>query len=500
MDNKDPVYIHGMSSNPMERRIGLLSAVSIVVGGIIGSAIFMKPATMAAQLGSPWMLLVVWVAAGVFSLFGAMVFAELGTLYPDTGGQYVYLREAYGERMAFLYGWSSMVVVNTAAIAAIAFVMASYAGHFVELPRLDASTEERWSVHIPGLGRIMPLQSIGVKALAISAILGLSLLNHLSFRGGNLVQMLSTGVKIAVIMMLVFGILFSGKGDPSHFTTDASMGVPEGWRLLGAFMAAMTGAFAAYDGWNNLNMVAGEVRNPDRNIGRSLVIGLLVCIAAYLLVTVAYLNVLPVETMAGSTLVARDAAAVVAGENGASAVAAMIVMSTFGATQTNLMANARVVYAMAESGRFFRWAGRKHPRHGSPGNAILLLGFWSSLLVMSGSFDILSDMFIFMSWVFYGLVVVGLFMLRRRSPKRAASPGSWGYPWVPALFLIFTFIYISTTLATDIANYREGKSPMVNSLFGLILTSLGLPLFRFFGRKRESRGREAASDPTDWAK
>ena len=475
-------YIHGMSKAGLERKIGLLPAVSIVVGGIIGSAIFMKPSTMAAQLGSPGLLLLVWLVAGVFSVFGALVFAELGTLFPETGGQYVYLREAFGERTAFLYGWASMAVVNTAAIAAIAFVMASYAGHFIDLPRLDPATEARWSFLIPGIGRIMPLQQIGIKALAIGVIMALSLINYLSFRTGNLIQVFATGFKMAVILILVFGILLSGKGDASHFGGSGSGGGLQGWGLLTAFMAAMTGAFAAYDGWNNLNMVAGELKDPHRNIGRSLMLGISVCIATYVLVTLAYLYALPIDAMAASPLVARDAVASVAGEGGAAVVAAMIAASTFGATQVNLMANARVVYAMSEAGQFLPWTGKTHPRHGTPANAVLLLGAWSSVLVLSGSFDILSDMFIFMGWVFYGLVVAGLFRIRMGSRGADMPPSRWGYPWIPGIFLIFTFIYVVTTLYNDVENYRSGRSQVVNSLFGLALTLMGLPLRRFLRR------------------
>jgi APA family basic amino acid/polyamine antiporter len=490
-------YIHVMSKSGLERKIGLLPAVSIVVGGIIGSAIFMKPATMAGQLGSPALLLTVWVVAGVFSLFGAMVFAELGTLFPETGGQYVYLREAFGEKTAFLYGWASMAVVNTAAIAAIAFVMASYAGHFIDLPRLDAATEATWSIHIPGIGRIMPLQQIGVKALAIAVILALSFINYLSFRTGNLIQLAATGFKMAVILILVFGILLSGKGDASHFTAEAAVPGLAGPALLAPFMAAMTGAFAAYDGWNNLNMVAGELKDPGRNIGRSLLLGLSICIATYVLVTLAYLYALPIDAMAQSPLVARDAVAVVAGDAGASVVAAMIAASTFGATQVNLMANARVVYAMADAGQFIPWAGKTHPKHGTPANAVLLLGVWSCILVLSGSFDILSDMFIFMGWVFYGLVVAGLFRIRLIKPHLGRPDGRWGYPWIPAIFLIFTFIYIVTTLYNDVENYRTGRSPVVNSVFGLALTLLGIPLYRFLKNQKTNHGLEKKPSGND---
>lgn len=246
------------------RKIGLWSATTIVIGSVIGSSIFMKPATMAAQLGSPVMIIIVWVVAGIISMFGAMAYAELGTMFPETGGQYVYLRYAFGDFIAYLYGWSSIIVINTASIAAIAFVCASYAGYFIPLPHFSVATEHSVVFHIPMVGDILPLQNFGVKFLAISIILMLTLVNYLSVRFGNTVQFIATVLKTAAILLLVFGILFSGKGTVQNFITDAPYFHLTGWKLLIAFMAATTGAFAAYDGWNNLNMVAGEIKNPGK--------------------------------------------------------------------------------------------------------------------------------------------------------------------------------------------------------------------------------------------
>ncbi|MGE5107326.1 MAG: amino acid permease, partial [Sphingobacteriales bacterium] len=196
-----------MSSTQLAKTIGLWSATTIVIGSIIGSNIFMKPATMAAQLGSPYMIIIVWLVAGIVSMFGAMAYAELGTMFPETGGQYVYLRYAFGDFIAYLYGWGSIAVINTAAIAAAGFVCASYAGYFIPLPHFSIATEHSIVLHIPMIGDIMPLQNFGVKALAIAVIMGLSLINYLSVRSGNAVQFLATVLKTAVILLLVFGIL-----------------------------------------------------------------------------------------------------------------------------------------------------------------------------------------------------------------------------------------------------------------------------------------------------
>ena len=473
-----------MPSKVLLKTIGLWSATSIVIGSVIGSSIFMKPATMAAQLGSPYLIIIVWVVAGLISMFGAMAFAEMGTMFPETGGQYVYLRYAYGDFIAYLYGWSSIAVINSASIAAIAFVMASYAGYFIPLPHFNSITEHSMVISIPMIGDILPLQNFGVKSLAIFVIMSLSIINYISVRSGNLIQFVATAFKVAVIVILIFGIFLSGKGHAIHFITNAPGFQLSNWTLLAGFMAATTGAFASYDGWNNLNMVAGEIKDPSKNITRSLIIGLWVCICIYMLITLAYMYVLPIEVMAKSPLVASEATSIVMGHWGGSIIAFLIVISCLGSANVNLLTNARVIFAMGESKTFFNWSGRVHPKFNTPGNAVLLLGIWSSLLVLSGSFDILADMFIFMSWVFYGLVVLGVFILRKKLPFAERPYKAWGYPLIPILFILFTALYIGVTLYNDIANYLKGTSPIINSVFGLLLTALGIPLFYYFKRKR----------------
>src|SRR5690349_7277772 len=278
-----------MPEPQLRKTIGLWSATTIVIGSVIGSTIFMKPATMAAQLGSPFLLIAVWLLGGIISIFGAMSFAELGSMFPQTGGQYIYLRKAYGDFMAYLYGWASIAVINTAAIAAIAFVCAQYADNFLHVPGFNPHTENSIVFHIPMIGNVLPLQNFGVKILAISIIMVLTLLNYLSVRLGNTVQFLSTLLKAIVLIILVFGILFSGKGSSHNFVTDPHNFNLSGWRLAAAFMAAITGAFASYDGWNNLNMVAGEIKDPTKNITKSLLIGVSACILIYVLITLAYI-------------------------------------------------------------------------------------------------------------------------------------------------------------------------------------------------------------------
>lgn len=474
-----------MVIHKLQKTIGLWSAVSLVIGSVIGSNIFMKPATMAAQLGSPYMIILVWVVAGIVSMFGAMAYAELGTMFPETGGQYVYLRYAFGDLVAYLYGWSSFAVINTASIAAIGFVCASYANYFIPLPQFSLATEQSILLHIPLVGDIFPLQNFGVKALAIGIIVCLSLLNYVSVRSGNAVQFIATLLKTGAILLLVVGILFSGKGSTDNFLTNAPGFDLSIWKLLAGFMAATTGAFAAYDGWNNLNMVAGEIKNPAKTITKSLIMGLWSCILVYVLVTLAYMYVLPIDVIAKSPLVASKATEIVFGSVGGTIIAILIVVSTFGTINVCLLTNSRVIYAMSDSKMFFNWAGKIHARFHTPGNSVILLGVWSSLLVLSGSFDLLADMFIFISWIFYGLVIWGLFILRKKMPDVERPYKAWGYPIVPLIFLLFTTGYIATTLYNDITNYVSGKSTIINSVFGLLLTAFGVPLYYYFKHKNK---------------
>ena len=468
----------------LQKTIGLWSATTIVIGSVIGSSIFMKPATMAGQLGSPYLLIIVWIVAGVVSLFGAMAFAELGTMFPETGGQYVYLRKAYGDFIAYLYGWGSIAVINTAAIAAIAFVCAAYAGNFIHLPSFDNATEHSIVLSIPLIGDIVPLENFGVKMLAVAIIVVVTIANYLSVKAGNSIQFVSTLLKAFALIILVFGILFSGKGSTENFFKNSDNFHLRGWSLLAPFMAAVTGAFSSYDGWNNLGMVGGELKNPEKNITKSLLMGLSTCIIIYVLVSIAYLYMLPIDEMASSQLVATDAVKKVMGSAGGSVISILIIVATFGAVCSNLLANARVVFAMSEAKSFFPWAGYVHPKFKTPGNSVLVLGMWSCLFVLSGSFDILADMFVFMSWVFYGLVIAGVFILRKKLPDAERPYRVKGYPVLPAIFILFTGFYLATTVYNDIQNYTRGKVPFINSFLGMLLTAIGIPLYYYFKRKK----------------
>jgi APA family basic amino acid/polyamine antiporter len=474
------------TTSSLARKIGFWSATSVIIGSIIGSGVFMKPSSMAEQLGSPVWLTIVWVVAGLFSLFGALVYAELGAMMPETGGNYVYFRKMFGNFTAFLYGWAAFSVINTAAVAAIAFVCADYANYFLHLPVFSGEVVKANVWHIPFIGDLYPLQNFGVKMLAVALVLALTFLNYLSVKAGSYLQVVSTFLKIAVIGALVFGIFFSGQGSLQNFVhADAPK---HGGALLNGIIAAMTGAFFAYDGWINIASMAGEVKQPQKNIPRSLWLGVFICIVVYVLVNQAYLYVLPVEKVASSGLVAADAIAVALGNTGGAIIAAMIAVCTFGALNGNVMATTRITYAMGKDKIFAAWAGKEHPKFQTPGNALWLHAVWTWVFIVSGSFDMLADMFVFITWIAYGLGAVGIFMLRRKMPAADRPYKIWGHPMVTILFIAFTAFYLVTTVYIDVSNYLDKGQPVINSLLGLLLTTTGIPFYYYYRWKYKRVG------------
>jgi APA family basic amino acid/polyamine antiporter len=470
--------------NKLVPTLGLWTSIALVIGGIIGSGIFMKPALMASQLGSPELLIGVWVVAGIMTLFGALSNAEVAAMIPETGGQYVFFQKMYGDFVAFMYGWAAFAVFNTAGIASIAYIFGTYVEYFIHLPRLSPDVEHSIDLYIPFIGHIYPFENIGVKSVTILIVMLLTFVNYRSTRSGGNIQVIFTVLKVAAMVMIVFATLFSGSGNAANFFQDSTFIKPEGWALVGALVAATSGAFWGYDGWNNITFVAGEIRNPQQNIPKSLLIGLLACIIIYVLITISYLYVLPIDTVAQSSMVATDAAAVVMGGLGGGLIAIMVMVSTFGTTNGNILASARVSFAMAQDKRFFSWVGKVHPGFKTPANSLLLQGLWTSALVLSGSFDMLTDMLVFVSWLFYGMSAAGVFILRKKMPSADRPYKVWGYPFVPAVFVIFTIVFLVLTVINDISNYATGKSTMINSLFGLCLTFVGLPLFWYFRKKQ----------------
>jgi APA family basic amino acid/polyamine antiporter len=352
----------------------------------------------------------------------------------------------------------------------------------LHLPRFDPATEHSFAWHIPFIGDLYPLENFGVKSLAVLIVILLTYLNYRSVKAGSYFQVVSTFIKIALIGALVFGIFFSGHGSVDNFI--AAENPKTGPDLFSGIVIAMTGAFFAYDGWINVTFIAGEIKQPQRNIPRSLFLGVLVCIIVYMLVNQAYLYVLPVEKVAASSLVAADAIGVAWGKEGSSIVAALIVICTIGAINGNAMATSRVTYAMGKDKVFLPWAGKEHKKFNTPGNALWLHGIWTALFIITGSFDMLANMFVFVTWVSYLLGAIGIFMLRKKMPDALRPYRIWGYPFIPVLFIVFSAFYLITTVHSDIKNYLNGTQPVINSLLGMVITAIGIPLYFYFKKKK----------------
>lgn len=466
----------------LRRTLGLSSTIAIVAGGIIGSGVFMKPALMMSQLGSPVWLLEVWALAGIITLFGALSNAELAALFPETGGQYVFFEKIYGERFAYLYGWAAFSVFNTAGNASVAYVCSTYLGYFIPLPGFQPATVQSVIWHIPFIGDILPLENAGVKLLTICIVLLLTWLNYFSLGRSAALQRLLTWIKLLAIVLLVLGLFNSPAGTLQHYSETLPQ-QPVGWTAVAAWMAALSGAFWGYDGWNNITFIAGEIKDPRRNIPLSLLSGLLICLLVYVLLNAAFAFVLSPQQMAGSGWVASDAALVALGKTGAWIITLLVVISTLGAANGNILSTARVTFAWGASQATFNWAARVHPRFHTPGNALWLNGFWTTVLIISGSFDILTDMLIFVSWFFYGMSVLGVIILRRRLPEADRPYRVPGYPLVPLVFVLFTASFLIITLITDVQQYLQGQSRLIHSLLGVGITLAGMPLY-YLSKKR----------------
>jgi len=465
----------------------------LVIGGVIGSGIFRKPGVMAAQVGSPELLLGVWVLAGVLTLFGALTNAEIAAMIPETGGQYVYFDRMYGPFFAFLYGWSIFAIMQCGSIAAITYVFAEYATEFLPLPEF-APAIAAWSFHVPFVGDVSPLKEIGIKGLAAGVIILLTAINYLGVRFGGLVQNIFTVAKVAAMLLLVVAAFcLPTGGSAANLTTPSAHLHLSGLALIAGIAAALQGAFWAYDGWNKLTYIAGEVKQPQRNIPLGLFWGMLAVTGVYLLINVAYAYVLPIDQMAQSKLVAADVAERCF-SGGGRWIAAAVMVSTFGTANATILATARLYFSMARMDYFPRPLARVHPRFHTPAASLVVQGIWSVLLLFSGTFDTLTDTLIFVSWIFYAASAYGIFVLRRKMPNAPRPYKVPGYPFVPWTFVIFSVLYLGFTIYNDVQGYQAavaaGKPALINSAFGLALTLIGAPLYLFYRARQRTQPRE----------
>ena len=434
-----------MSDQPkLKRVLSLLDATMINAGGIIGSGIFMVPAAVAMFTGSASLFFMVWIAGGIVSLFGALSVAELGAAMPRAGGQYVYLSEAYGPVWGYLYGWSAIAVINTASIAAVGVAFSEYLRFF------------------------FPITDISIKGIAVATIVLLTIINILDVKSGARFQNLFTISKLGAIFgIIILGLLMEGGSNQnlSPFFSDQSF-----TELVGPLGLAMVSVLWTFDGWIFITYVAGEVKNPGRNIPLSLIFCMLIVVTIYLLLNYVLIYTLGFTGMNGSDLVVSDAASVFLGNKGAAIVTLIILISLIGANNGFVLTSARINYAMAKDKLFFHQASQIHPRFKSPANALIIQCVWACLLTFTGTFNQLITYIIFASWIFYGMSAGAVIILRNKKPDMERPYKTPVYPWIPIIFILFAIFLTINTIMEAPRDAAIGA--------GIILA--GLPMYYYW--------------------
>ena len=439
-----------MSNSPeppkLARVLTLLDATMINAGGIIGSGIFMVPATIALLTGSTSLILAVWVFGGLISLFGALSVAELGAAMPRAGGQFVYLNEAYGPVWGYLYGWSCVAVINTASIAAVGVAFSEYLGFF------------------------FPLSTMGIKSVAILSVILLTIINILDVKSGARAQNVFTLLKIGAIFGIIsLGLVMDGGSAENIQPFYPDRPLPA---LVGPLGLAMVSVLWTYDGWIFITYVAGEVKNPGRNIPLSLVFCMLIVISIYLLINFVFTYTLGIGAMGTSTLVASDSAFIFLGEKGAVLVSIIILISLLGTNNGFILTSARINYAMARNRLFFQQAAKVHPKFKSPANALIIQAVWACALTFSGTYNQLITYIIFASWIFYAMSCAAVIILRKKRPEMKRPYKTPGYPYIPIIFILFAVFLTFNTILEAPRDAAVGA--------GIILA--GLPLY-FYWKK-----------------
>ncbi len=447
----------------LRRSIGLTRATAMVVGTIIGASIFVQPSLITAQVPSVAGVYLVWIIAGVLTLFGALVAAELASAFPRSGGVYVFLKEAYSSQVGFLWGWAMFWTMHSGIIAAIAVVFARYTAHFI------------------------PMSDSAIQAVAILGIFLLSMVNYFGVRQGSALQTTFTlGKIVAIVVIIIVGFTIGDPTDTLSGDTALSVTQPDltnsGLFTLSDLALALVAGLFAFGGWHMVTYAAGETLRPERTIPRALVIGVLAVTACYIAMNAVYLHILPLETVISSTRVAADAADAVLGRGGSSVMSALVIFSTFGALSGIILAGPRVYYSMARDGLIFPWIGVINPRFRTPSRAIAAQAIWSSVLVVTGTYEALFTRVVYTEWIFFAMMAAGLIILRRR-PGYAPTYRVWGYPWIPVVFVVASVAIVINQIISD----------PVESGFGLGLVLIGLPayaLWKWTTRVRKGHTRE----------
>ncbi|HEV2177465.1 MAG TPA: amino acid permease [Terriglobia bacterium] len=446
-----PVSPSAAASQPqLVRALTLWQSTAIVIGIMIGSAIFIVPAEITRETGGEGAALAVWVVAGALSLFGALSFAELAAMLPQAGGQYVYLREAYGPLVSFLCGWVFFLAVQSGSISAVAVGFSQYLADF------------------------LPLTPLEQKLAASGAIVLLTAVNYRGVQEGGAVQSILTGLKVGAMVTLVALGYILVKGPPAESAPVSRLATATGAAgYLASFGVAMVAALWAYDGWNNVTFAAGEVKRPERNLPLALIFGTAAVVLIYLGLNLVYYHVLALNEIAGSPRVAADAAVRIFGHAGSHLVTLAIIIAMFGSVNGMVLAGARIYYAMAQDGLFFRWCGAVHPRFRTPHLSLLFQAAWAILLVGVGRYDQLFTYVIFAAWVFYALTALAVVILRRTRPDLPRPYRVHGYPWVPVIFVLAAALFIANTLA---------QKPLEAGV-GCLIVALGIPVYFIWRRK-----------------
>jgi APA family basic amino acid/polyamine antiporter len=427
------------SAPELRRAIGLPHATAMVVGIIIGASIFVQPSEITGQVPSVPGVFLVWLISGALTFFGALVCAELASIFTKTGGVYIYLKEAYSPQVGFLWGWAMFWTMHSGIIAAIAVIFARYVAFFY------------------------PLGDIGIKVVAIACILLLSIINYLGVKQGSRLQLLFTlGKVLAVVFIIGVGFVL-GSRVSGHFVAGSLAN--QSVSLRGFFLALVAGLFA-FGGWHMVTYNSEETIDPQKTIPRALMLGTLIVTFCYIAMNAVYMYVLPLDRVVSSTRIAADAANALIGFGGGAFMSSLVIFSTFGALNGIILCGPRVYYSMAQDGLLFRWVGDIHPKHRTPYKAIFLQAIWSSVLVATGTYRVLFTRVVYTEWIFFALMAFGLYMFRRR-PDIVRSYNIWGYPVVPAIFIVFSLAIVINQLASD---PRE-------SLFGLLIVLLGVPVY-----------------------
>ncbi|MEO8719472.1 MAG: amino acid permease [Ginsengibacter sp.] len=465
------------SSSLLNRTLGLRLAIVMVIGNIIGSGIYKKVAPMAAELHSSGWIIVCWILGGIITMFGALSNAEIASMLADTGGEYVYYKKIYNRFFSFLYGWSNFVAIKSAAIASIAYVFAQSLYSIIPIPSVLSSLKD-----FQILGIFYPFEGFNIKITAILLILILTGYNSLGLKpGAGLSTLLLLLVLAGVLTIIFFGISSPEANISSSFSFDTTNSESV---TMSAIFTAMLAAFWAYEGWNSVGFLGGEIKNPHRNVPLSIASGLLIVIVLYVFTNIAYLSLISTGSLeqinaAGNSIAAVEAVKVFWNTNGVIFISLLILLSTFGCTHATILTNARTPFAMAKEGLFFKKMSKVNSAK-VPSNALWYQGIWASILVLSGTFDQLTDMLIFAAFIFYGATALGVFILRRKMPLAPRPYKVWGYPIVPGIFVIFCLFLIVNTI---IARPREAS-------IGLVLIGAGIPFYYWFKRINKKTGTE----------